>query len=709
MNHFVQKPADYKRDINILEAYHRDSATYISKMTGRPFEECLEYVIQQTARGGKHPMHDPDVLCLSKEKEGERTKLVIKFSEYLQDVIEKGNLLSPTLAVYLHPNVKRSLLAKYISGNIKRRGKYKKEGQAAKMAGDLELAQLRENQQTTMKVKNNALSGAHASNGTPLANKSSHSTLTSTCRSATGYGNANNEKFLFGNRHYWMPDLVKTNIISIITKTDLKKLQAAMDQFGIRYPTKEETMACITYSTDLYWRNSKETTLIWALVDTLSDIERAAFVYVGDMYHLALYNRDVVHKFLGELALKATEPVEDPDQYIKSMDGDMVAFIGLLCEKELDGTTISTVREKVGEEAYRLVAATAKKVRETLDRYAPMIKALWVTDNVPASVASLPTSIRRGAITSDTDSTIFTVQYWTEWFVGKLDFSEASKAIMATTTYLTSQTIIHVLAKMTANMGVIPSQIHQLAMKNEYAFPVFGLTPRAKHYYAYRSAQEGNVFKEFETEIKGVYLKTSKCPPHVMKKVQEMIHYIMDSVISGEGVSMHHVLGVVAGIENDIRNSVESGSYEYLTSSQVKTADSYKNPMSSPYAHYLMWEEVFAEKYGHTEAPTYSAIKVSVDADNRTKLQEWVDRMPDRQVAERFRAWLDANMKSNVTALLLPENVVSVSGVPREIICGIDIRKLIYETVNPFYLVLESIGLFMVDDNNTRLVSDYYK
>ena len=225
MNNFVLKPTEYKRNIDIIGAYHRDSATYLSKMTGRPYEECLEYVIQVTSKGGKHAMVDPDVLCLSKEKEGERTRLTLKLSEYFKDIVENHRLLSPTLAVYLHPNVKRSLLSKYIAGNIKRRSTFKKEGQAAKMAGNAQLAALRENQQTTMKIKNNALSGAHASNGTPLCNKSSHSTLTSTCRSATGYGNANNEKFLFGNRHYWMPDLVKTNIISIINQTNLEELR----------------------------------------------------------------------------------------------------------------------------------------------------------------------------------------------------------------------------------------------------------------------------------------------------------------------------------------------------------------------------------------------------------------------------------------------------------------------------------------------------
>ena len=40
----------------------------------------------------------------------------------------------------------------------------------------------------------------------------------------------------------------------------------------------------------------------------------------------------------------------------------------------------------------------------------------------------------------------------------------------------------------------------------------------------------------------------------------------------------------------------------------------------------------------------------------------------------------------------LPESVISTSGVPKEIIDVIDIRNLIYDTVKPFYSILESLG-----------------
>ena len=43
-------------------------ATYLNKMTGKPIEECFQYVKSVTSKDGKFPLQDPKVLCLSKEK-----------------------------------------------------------------------------------------------------------------------------------------------------------------------------------------------------------------------------------------------------------------------------------------------------------------------------------------------------------------------------------------------------------------------------------------------------------------------------------------------------------------------------------------------------------------------------------------------------------------------------------------------------------------
>lgn len=708
-NHFVLDKSEYSRNINILSAYYKDTSTYLSKMTGKPIEECLNYIKSVTAKNGKFPLVDPEILILSKEKEGEREKMVMRFSEFLQESVERRDLVAPTFTTYLHPKRKKSLLSLYIDGNLKKRSKLKKESLAAKMAKKMDLHYLRENQQNSTKIKNNALSGAHASNGTPLANKSSHSTLTSVCRCATSYGNANNEKFISGNRHYWCPDIVRANIINIINNVDLVKIDNAIKEFNIRYPSIDETMECITYSTNLYWRNPEEVESIKELVCKLSDLERAAFVYCGDLYHIAKFNDGVVRTFIDKITKDPEEFVsfQEAEKIIKSADSDLTAYISLLGKDYLKGKTLNDVKENEPD-VFRRIGTHGQTVISTLDEYRNFIKAFFVTNTVPLSISNLPNSIRRSALASDTDSTIFTVQEWAKWYTGKYDFSKESSAIGVTITYLTSQAIIHILAMMCANMGVDREDISRLQMKNEYAFPVFVLTPKAKHYYASMSAREGNVYDELEREVKGVGLRSSNCPKEVMSAVHKLMEHIMNETIAGRKISINYVYDVIAGYENKIRTSVESGKYEYLTKSRINSKNAYKLPNQSAYVYFELWRDVFADKYGYPDEPPYSAIKVSLYTENRSLLNDWLAKMEDRVIAQKLTDWLQARGKTDLSNILLPEQIVAVTGIPKELILGIDIRKLIYETVKPFYTVLESLGIFMIDDNNSRLVSDFH-
>lgn len=706
MKHFVNPTESYRRNFQILPTYVQDSATYLAKQTGRPLDECIEFVQQEISPTGGHPLQIPDAMVLVKNKLGDREIKSMPFDQYLSGVFDAGEILSPTLAAYVHPDKKESLLAQYIAVNLKRRKVAKKEMFVASMNGNEVLRGIKNAEQNTLKTKNNSLSGAHSSPYTILWNKSSHSTLTSTCRTATSYGNANNEKFLYGNRHYWSPDVVKANIVSIINHTDFERLEVVMKRFGLAHPTIEQTMSCIQRSTNQYWRSPNQTTLIESLVKSLTALERSAFVYTSDIYHLAQCNPNFVRQLLTDLSTKATTPLpmEEAEEWIGKMDDNLTAFVSMLCAKELAGGVVKDSKGRPDD--YGIVAATAKQLIANFDKYEDFIRAFWVTDNLPTSVFYLPNIIRRGAITSDTDSTIFTVQYWTEWYVGKLDFSETSLAIANTMVYLAAQLIRHIMATFSGNMGVATQDITRLSMKNEYFFPIFTLTSRAKHYFAYVSAQEGNVYKEMETEIKGVALRNSNVPPFITKKAHALMRNLMDTVMRGDKISITEVLREVAELEQGIRNEIESGSYKLLTKTSIKGIHSYKDPNSSNYSHYAMWEEIFANKYGHAPEPPYTAIKVSIDADNPTKIKTWIDSIEDRVIADKIQAWIVSTGRKSVTMLLLPEPALAMNGVPKEIIKGIDIRGLIFQAMEAFYLILESLGIYMKNDNITRLVSD---
>jgi hypothetical protein len=706
MGVFTLPKEEYKRDMNLFNGYVQQVAFYLARMSGRPLDECATYVKANIKSDGRFPIRDPQVTYLAKETAGNRQVYHGTLGQYLSHIDENDNIVAPTLTVYLPAKKKESLLAEYILGNLLLRKGYKKSMFAEKMKGNAPMEGYFDNLQNTCKIKNNSMSGAHASPFTVLYNKTAHSTLTSTCRSAASYGNAQNEKFLMGNRHYWSYDVTMGAILSITQSANYDAVLKAMLVYNLHYPTAEETMECIQYSTKHYWVSREYMSRIQVLVERLQPIERAAFVYTSDLYHLAKHNPTVVRSVLEKLSATSSISISDFSQLDK-YNGDTVALACLLVPG-MKGRLLGDVK-KDDPELYALVVGNAKKVDDVVNEFAPLIQGLWRPAILPGSIATLPSILRKCVVVSDTDSTIFTTQYWTEWYVGKLDFSPQSYAIGYTATFLTSQCVIHLLAMMSANMGVDPGDLHRLSMKNEYYFPVFTLTSQAKHYFAKISAQEGNVFAKMKTEIKGVALRSSNAPPEVNKRLEKFMNDIMEGLMERGQLSIHEVLGPVYEVESDIIADINAGGHKYLRSAQIKGSESYVDgEKANPFLHYMFWEDVFGDKYGHIEPPPYHAVKVSVDLSTPKRVTKWIEAMKDREIADRITKWMGEYGKDKITMFLLPQSRLVNCGVPLEIVPAIEHRKLVYEIVSPFYLVLESLGIYMTNPKHTRLISDTY-
>lgn len=704
---FTRATEEYVRDFDLVESYVSDMSRYLQIQTGQELSVCETYVREQIGPNGQFALKDPDTMYLERNRLGDRQKSQTTFLGYLDKVKSNREILAPTMTSYIPPEKKHSLLAQYIDGNLAKRKKAKKEMFVAEMKGDKTLAAIKDGEQSSVKIKNNSLSGAHCSPYTILYNKSSHSTLTSICRCASSYGNANNERFLYGNRHYWAPDVAKANIVSIVNHTDLSKVAQLLEKYKLRAPTIEETFEAVKKSTDPYWRVPDQLTIIHSLIKSLTPVERAAYLYTGDFHHLAHCNPNFVRSFLKSMSTKANYslPFEEAKQINENMSSNLVAHVSIVCTVELDGEMIGDVAARPHE--YGIIAATAKQIEETLAMYADFISLFWVSDNIPSSIFMLPSIVRRGVITSDTDSTIFTVAPWTIWYRGQLDFEEESINVASTMVYLAAELIRHILSRISGNMGVSQKDIRRLSMKNEYYFPIFTLTSRGKHYFARIAAREGNVYKHLETEIKGVALRNSNVPPEIMKEAETLMKEITDIVMAGKKVSIVDILRKIAKREKEIRDNVESGGYTHMTKGQIKSPDSYKkNEAQSPYAQYLLWQEIFAPKYGNANPPPYRAIKVSVDLDSPTKVKDWLANIEDRVLADRIQEWMTRNKKTAISSFLLPEPILATKGVPKEIVAAINVRKLISQIMEAFYLILESLCIFMKNDENTRLVSD---
>ncbi len=718
-NPFVLPSTSYKRNLNFYPTYVKDAALLIHKTTGKDLAYCEEWVRKTLSKDGAHPLVDPVIDYLERGENGDRELKQTTLSQYFKRVDKEKLIISPNLTGYIPPTVKVSFSAEYVKTQLAARSANKKLALKYKQQDEKQLASIYNNRQQRNKIKCNSLSGAQGTPSSFLFNKSAHSTLTSICRSASSNTNASTERFLSGNRHYWSVDQAINNIVNIVRRSDYNAIQFAVDTYDLVYPSVEDVLWAVKRCTDLYWRDASVFARIERIVNALTPIERAAYLYTGDLFNLTRLNDSVIRRFFTLLSFPSPDslPHDEAVKWMKQLEGDEIAMLRITCTKLLFGKNdkgedayLEPWNSKiVNGDTYGQLGATAKQILEARAEYAGLIRAFWVTPNMPSCMAAFPSSIRRCVVASDTDSSIFTTQDWATWYVGEFEFSDTAFAVTTVATYFCSQITAHVLATMSANMGVVESDLRTLEMKNEYAFNMFSLTSMGKHYFAAMAAQEGGVYMHPHWEIKGATLKNSKAPPALIERAANLIEEIGTTVMAGEKIAILPVLREVAEKELEIRKSIEMGDPFYYSSAQIKQAESYKNGANTPaYLSYSLWNDVFGPKYGIQTPPPYGSIKVSIDTDTPTKFCEWLQSLEDQDLAARFRFWMEANGKNQITTLYLPLGLVQKSGVPKELLPRMNIRSLIFNLMRTYYLILESLGIYMSNENITRLVSDDY-
>lgn len=700
-NPFLLPEVEYQRDIDVKKGYIQQVAKYLSLQLKRPYEDMLKYVLAKVAKGGLFAFKDPAMRQLIRKARGHRIQDETTFLGYIEEIRESERIVSPSLVVYERPEVERSVTAEWLDDNIAARKRSKKAMFELKQIGELMKSALADYDQNARKIRINSVSGMRGFQGNPLFLATGHSSLTSMCRAAAGYGNATVERFMAGSKHYHSPEIAKANLVAIITIENLSRVQKVIDEYKLVYPTVDDVMDMVDRSSSLYWVIPNENAIIREMVCGMTQLERATVCYSGDMYHLAKFNPEVVRDLMGEMIAINIEGMGqvDTDAILKTVDTTAIAYINALCANILKGSTHKLVREN-NPEGWQIIGRTAQRFKEASAKYASLITNLFAPKHLPPTVAALKGIQRRVCLAADTDSSIFTTEYWVEWYTGHLKRGEIEDRIWYLTTYMSCQCIAHSLAMLSANVGVERSQLFRLAMKNEYAFPVFALTNLAKHYFSFMSMREGNVYEENELEIKGVELRGSTVPKHILKAAEEMMNNIATHVNEGRKMNAGKLLRFVADHEMETIQSIKRGEYKYLRSAQIK-------PDSNKMLHHELWQDVFAPKYGISVAPPYPCVKVTSELVNKTKVREWLESMEDQELAKRMAAWMIKYNRKDISTFYLPTQVIKSSGLPIELQEAANVRKLAYQINSGFYRILESCGLNLVDRNYHRLVFDF--
>ena len=429
LNHFCLEPEAYTvnraSNYDVLELTKRQYAWYLHKHTGKSIAKCDKFVDSITTNKEKWLMEDPLTTITVKDKNNDRVLTKVPYSRILAKMGETNWLLSPSMMAYERPEKQRSITAEASKNNKVERYRLKKEMYQAYGAKDVVLGEIKNLLQNNRKTLNNAMSGAHSSAFNIMWFPSAHTALTSICRVATSYANGHNEKFIRGNRHYYTYEVALNNIVSICSSLSIgnayRDMEAVVTRLNLTIPTAKMLKEIVATSSKYYWRNPKELEGINATLDTLDDIERCAFAYIGDFFHLRRYNEVFTRGFMTRISYRAesiTVDLEEADRLFGTLKGDLDTHLSTLHAKEKGQLSWGELRDgKIEQdkdpippnvEGYLLAASTMRKFNEMLDDHQDLIDVFWKTDNMPSSIHEFPTSLRKSVIGYDTDSKMFT-------------------------------------------------------------------------------------------------------------------------------------------------------------------------------------------------------------------------------------------------------------------------------------------------------------
>ena len=696
-NYFLLPADSYTRDVNPVGDWINQTALYASKMTGKPYDSCVEH-LRCKLRNKVIEFKNPKVIYFERGENGDRFQKETSLTSYLRAIQQNNEVMAPTLTSYLHPTVKESKIAMFLDDGVSGRKKLKKLSQKYESAGEVMLYKYYNNAQDAKKRRNNSVSGGMVADGSVIQNKSGHSTLTSVTRSISSLSNASNERLIEGTRHYFTMQIALNNLISITSASNIGHIDRAIAQFQLRYPTVDDTMACLKHSTELYWRDRKATAVLKAFVEKLTQAERAAIVYTGDLYHLRLLNEDVIRTLITDLSLRGdASPVENPTKVIWTIDEQIVNYAHQICISIMAG--IGKDYDKLTYENMCILVNTCRNIEHWLEKYSLLIKAFFLTKNCPATIATIPDMIRRTVVLSDTDSTMFSVDSWVEWYFGKVTFDDPCYAVGGAIMFIATQAIAHIMAVFSANMNVDKKRLHTLAMKPEFVFPVFAQTAVAKHYYTATKVKEGNVWKDIKMEIKGVHLKDSSVPSNIIAGAAKLMEFNIRAIMKGETLSLVDTLKISADVERDILASIYKGETRYLKRVKIKEETAYAlDGKHSPYQYYTVWEECFAPTYAPSAPPPYQAVRLPLDLPNKTAVLNWLGNNPNQEFAKRMLGWMTENKKVTIGSLPIPMEHCTSHGVPAELVSILDTRKIVLALTKSYRNILGSMGYFSKRD-----------
>lgn len=680
---------EYQSDRNILKHAIGQYAIFLSKSRGED-EETIRQNLVRYFKEHKDEFKSRTATILIKNKQGDREKHQVPFSGVLKHVQKNNYHFSPSMVAYTNSEEEECVNSIGTRLFIDNRSYYKGLRKKAHKAGDDDLYSKYDELQNAFKIFNNAQSGAMSSEGTPINNKTGHTSLTSTCRCLTSTANLINEQFIAGNRFYNTPENTLQALMARIQVTDMKQVQDVMEKYKLHYPTVAEVMDRVKYCSARYWDSAKYMAVIEDFLKGVSDIHLASILYTLDLVSLFNHNKETISHFFDEFqAQSAPEEGKEAKDYLAPDNDDKYVL----------------AVSKLPRTASMLDISALNQHHDYVEKkYSDLMGVFFRSLIPPSGLFDVTSSIRDCVLTSDTDSSIYTVDEMIEAYT---DDREKGIRLNAVLTYFIRMISVDQHQQLSANLNVSKRNLRMLGMKNEYYFGAYVTTQMSKHYYASQQMVEGVMNEHPEMEIKGVHLKSSKIAKSIKDFAQKLMSDTLRAIEFKEKLDAPEILKGIADLERMIVNDTNNGDWKWLSRQGVKGKAAYSNPNGSVYFYHEMWEKVFADKYGPAPELPYVGVKMSVSLGSKSKLKAWVEGIEDVDLRARMTAFFEETGRTDLNGVVVPmERLQYLQGIPDEIKQAVDYRTVIKQNLKCVYEVLNSTGLYFMNDSITRLVSD---
>lgn len=636
-----------------------------------------------------------------------------------------NKVITPSGTFYETTDKGKSFIGTMVNNKKKSRSAEKKLMLAAKNCNDRIAERFHNTRQASIKIKMNSLPGAFGANGNLYTSIPNYNAITSTARFCIQTAYAHAERFLESNFYFRNSEQVINFIVTCNRNgPDPSATLDIVKQYNLYQPTVDDVYQFLITSLKRYTFD-RDFGDIRTLLEHCSDGQLAFLFYMSNMCHIVRYNEEYFRPWIDELmqdenvVLNGVNLDEiDPNDLYK-LDSDLVIMLStfynhLMPLNPKSGNTITPYDTLSSEynrpDIARKIVVLGHHAEAKLAELDPLFDHFTFHNVGIGYVSEHKNMFRDATILSDTDSIIFTTGSWVKWFQhGKIEMNHKAFNMNALAVYWLSKANANILYYLSKVLGAVGKEMMILNMKNEFMMPVEISTSRKKNYASVLKIQEGVFYNQMKLDVKGVGFRGSTLPKITLDYSEQMIRDIIEDTYSNLGIDPVKYIAEVLKFERLIYDNLLDGHTKFLPITSVREKSEYKNDdiNATVYFNYLLWEEVFAEDYGHILLPTKCYTLPCNNKDIRSK--EYLDYLSSHnpQLCGRLKQFLDKFPKKDINRIIVNPQI---STIPVELRKIIDYKAIIHNNCGPVCLLLQSFGINTGTPrkDDTSIFSDIY-